>query len=44
MLHIALREPVAYKLAIEFRGAGDKLYIPNSYWAPDPKPVSHEPS
>ncbi len=27
MLHIALREPGTYKLWLQFRGAGDKLYI-----------------
>ena len=27
MLHIALREPGIYKLWLQFRGAGDKLYI-----------------
>ncbi len=27
MLHIALREPGTYKLWLQFRGAGDKLYV-----------------
>jgi hypothetical protein len=27
MLHIALREAGTYKLWLQFRGAGDKLYI-----------------
>ena len=27
MLHIALREPGTYKLWLQFKGAGDKLYI-----------------